>query len=390
MDSEAHLLDIAEVLWHSKGSEEYIGFIIDQGAETRKVRALPMTQRTWAATNVRATKQDDEDYASPRRLAVSEDGRFLCVASRDSRARVFHTLTGKLLHTLELDQAGASVAISPRGEVVVAGTIGSRKDATVPVQSNLFAWSLMGSTATPLWKAQQQGAGDGIVIHPDGTWCAVISGYGRLHFFDLRTGAFRRVCTEIGNGFGDVALSSDGRTLITAGQSLRFWEPEKVPMPRVALEMRATATDEQSQPFVRAKNGAWARLVAMGLDRTWAAVIGGYDDPAGRAGTLARFDASTGQVIAILARELSEVTCMTLSLDGRLVALGFESARVEIRLAETGALVRVLDMGSFGNIRSIAFLERGRRLALTNRHGTRVEIRSVIGGERVREWAVCD
>lgn len=331
-------------------------------------------------------EQDEDDLSSPRRLAVSKDGRLLCVATRDNCVRVWNTDTGKMLHTLPLDLPGSAVAVSQNGDTIVGGTIGSRPDASQPVKSNVFAWSLSGGNPRLLWKSPQLGASEGLALHPRGVWCASLSVYGRLHLFDLQTGGFRRVCIEHGNGFRDLALSSDGRIVVTAGQHLKFWEPQRLPFPNQSLPIETTATEEESQRFIHAVNGSGALAVAFASRQTWAMVLGTYADMGGRTETLARFDASTGKPLAVLARGVKEATCITLSPDDRFMAVGFRSPNIEIRATDSGAVVRTLDLGDFGPIRSLSYLHKGESLAIASRHGTHVAIYNVANGKRVREF----
>ena len=163
--------------------------------------------------------------------------------------RVWDADSGKLLHSLEIDQPGQSVAFSPDGSVLIAGTIGTRSDASEPIRSHLFAWSLTKKQAQLRWKTPMIGDTRGVAVEPNGEWCIVITLYAQLGFYDLKTGKLKRLWTEAGNAPNDLAVTPDGNTVVTAGQHFILWDmtAEKLPTrdldPESALRYRSDASN---------------------------------------------------------------------------------------------------------------------------------------------------
>ena len=337
------------------------------------------------AASLPAHVQDENDLASPRRLAVSDDGRFVAVAAKDDRVRVWNIETGKLLHALEIDRQGSSVALSAKGEVLVAGTIGDRPSASVPVQSNLFAWSLAGDKPKLLWKAPQVGAATAVAIDPRGKWCATVTAYGRLNVFDLKSGDFKRSCQESGNGLYDLSISPDGRTIATAGQQLRFWDVEAEPLPSGALPTDVNVTVEQSQRFLKSKSGIWGKAIVIAPSGAWAAALGSFESPTGHADALGRVELPSAKTMGKAARNLGDANSLSISSDGKLIALGFDAPKVEIRVVDSWSIVRTIELGDFGQVRSVCFFDGGKRIAIASQHGAKVEVRTIADGKRVRE-----
>jgi WD40 repeat protein len=330
--------------------------------------------------------QDEDDLDSPRRLAVSTDGKTLAAVARDKRVRVWDVETGKLRYSLELDRPGKSVALRPMGDTVIAGTIGDRSDAREPVRSHLYAWLLTGKSPKLLWKVLQDGSAEAIAIDPKTRRVAAATPYGNLHLFDLKTGAFQRVLLDPGNGIRDLAVAPDGKSILTAGQELRLWNPLAVPFPEMPLPQGTKATDEESQKFLIERHG-FASYVAMAPNGKYAAAMSGYNSGTGRTSTLVRLEMPGAKPIKPLKKGLENVTSLAISPDGERIAVGYGAPKIEIRTGDTDTLVRTIDLGrSFGDVRSMAFLDGGKRIAVVSRHGTNVEIRSVADGTLVRKF----
>jgi len=326
-----------------------------------------------------------DDEASPRRLAVSENSRFVCVASSDRRVRVWDVQSGRLLHILELELPGSAVAVSANGGVIVAGTDGVRNDSSEPMKSQLVAWSLADGKPKRLWSTWQIGSTSAVALDPRGRQCYATTFYGRLHVFDLNNGGLKRALVESGNGLRDVSASPDGRTVATVGQHLKFWNLEATPIPERSISIEAHITVEQSKPFQKATNGAWGKAVSFAPDGRWTAVLGSFTSRTGHADSLGRVDPSNGKLIGSAYDGLNDASSLALSSNGKQIAFGFNAAKIEIRETESGQMIRKFDLDDFGPVRSLSFLDGGKRIAVVNLNGEKARILNADDGRIVRK-----
>ncbi len=331
--------------------------------------------------------QDDDDSRSPRRVAVSQDGRFICAVNKDKNVRVWSSEKGTLLHKIEIDRPASCVAISAKGDILVAATIGSRATASI-IHSNLYAWSIAGDKITLLWSAKQLGPSTSIALDPKGKWCATSSSYGTVNFYDLKTGDLKRKLLELGHGLVDLIVSSDGVRVLTAGDQLTVWEPDAKTFPEKALDFDAKVTVEDSKTYIKARNESWTTVMAIAPEEQWAVAFGSFESREGRADALVRVDLATGKKIQTLGKNMKGVTCLNVSTKGAFVAIGYDTSKVQILSVDGKTEPRLFDLGDFGAVRSLAFFDDGKRIVVVNQHGTKVEIFSTIDGKKLQELSL--
>lgn len=190
-------------------------------------------------------------------LAFSPDGKLLATAG--SRAAVggrhglpggvvtiWDAATGKAVHRFDkLSTAGSSVAWSPDGKLVAAGTNGAGGE--LPEAGEVLVWDAAAGKAVHAFKVKpdvEQGewasAGD-VTFSPDGKQVAVPVGVGSrgapagliigdtggtVQVWDLATGKSAPAVKGLKAAVSQVAYSADGKRLATVGGdgTVRVWE----------------------------------------------------------------------------------------------------------------------------------------------------------------------
>jgi WD40 repeat protein len=331
-------------------------------------------------------KAEEPYERSTKRLAVSKDGKRIAVASDDNRVRIWDVEDVQLTHVIGLDLPGQSVAFSPDGNTVVAETIGTRPNASVPAHSHLSAWDVSGEQPRNVWKVDKIGIDSSLVVAPDGTWCASISGYPTLEFFDMKSGKLKRSLVEAGNSMTDLGVTPDGKTVVTSGQSYRLWDmtleafPESIEPPTdVFMDERV----EESDRFVRAQL-AGSIATAVASNGKWSVAMGLFDDELGRAINLAQIDLTTGKLVGLIAKGIENVTCMALSPDDEAVALGMDMGEIKLWSVADRKEVASWSFPQLQGARSLAFIESGQQLVVAGRGGNTVLVISVADGKVLR------
>jgi WD40 repeat protein len=326
-----------------------------------------------------------DDPQSPRRLAVSTDGTLVAVARADNRVNIWQTKDGKLLGSLATDLPMNAVAMTDNGQTVVAG--GSIDD-----WGQVCAWRRRDGAYRQCWKAPWPKGLSALAATPDGKWVVTVDGYARIFFLELSTGKLRRAWRELGNGIGDVAILPDGKTLSTAGQTFRLWDlPHELPTPDSVVDV--IVTDEQRQlleaKYLRVRVPRNARAAQPSTDGKWVAALGAFANREGYDHDLALVDAGTGRTIRVLCPGLNDARCLAVSPENRFVAVGFDAGSTAAR--RHGVQIWALhdrtgpagmDTG-VGSVRSIAYLDGGKKLAIAGSNGIKAEIRLVATGQLV-------
>jgi WD40 repeat protein len=281
-------------------------------------------------------------------IAFSRDGKFLVTGSWDKTAKVWDAQTGKHL----LDFKGHtgpvwSVAFSPDGASLVTGSAdGSAKiwDARTakPVRDLLGHNDTVRSAAFSL----------------DGTHLVTGGEDGTAKTWDARTGTLLFSFKGHTAAVTSVAFSPDGKRVVTASDdaTATVWDAG-TGTPRV--EFKAHAGSVKGVDFSR--DGR--RLLTGGDDGTpkvWDAqgklllTLKAHSPPK-------LWDPRTKKPVFEYKGRPAEVTCVAYSPDGSRFATGGADASVNIRDADSGALLRELKLPHI--VSSLAFDAGGTRIA---------------------------
>jgi WD40 repeat protein len=276
------------------------------------------------------------EEADATAIAVSRDGKFLA-ASNTSGIRIWKMGTWKVVATLKEQPTHSSgLAFSTDAKTLISSDWSSAVRVwDVPTESKRLEFLLP--------PEMQFGAGRlrALAISPDGKLLAAAAGGNLVELRERRSGEVIRTLAAQDVITG-VAFAPSGKTLATAGGSLRLWDVE-----------RGAAV---GPPLGEANVLAWSpdgKLLA-----------GGGSDKVVRL-----WDAATSKPIAALEGHRAEILALAFSPDGKrlLSASGDFTARVwDIEKQTTVATLQ----GHAAAINAVAYAADGKTLATASNDGT--------------------
>lgn len=313
--------------------------------------------------------------------AYSPDGTRLATVSRDRTARIWDAATGKALLTLWGHDASVfGVAFSPDGTRLATGD----ENGTVKVWDLGPDRELVAAPLTGFVKPDMRvGA-----FSPDGSRIFTAFAYGdnpantgsQVRVLAADTGSVA-LTIPISSAIWDLALSPDGRTLVTVGEkgSTRVWDAtsghELYSLQDPSSTTYGAAVSPDSKRFATGDDDHKARVwdVATGkllltLDGHTSEVWGVAFSPDGkrlatssmdRTGRV--WDLSTGQSVITLTGHTDGVFGIAYSPDGTRLATAGRDATVRIWDASTGKELFSLK-GHTNSITRVAFSSDGKRL----------------------------
>ncbi len=149
-------------------------------------------------------------------IALSPDGAVLAAANRDGAARLWDVSRGKLLATLQGQQAGIwSLAFSPDGRLLATGS----SDNTVRL------WNLAtGQVVQAL--AGHSGTVRGIIFTADGQWMLTASEDRTIRKWNVFTGQIHSVIPAHESSINAIALAPDGKNFATGSShsTAKLWD----------------------------------------------------------------------------------------------------------------------------------------------------------------------
>ncbi|QWB27654.1 MULTISPECIES: helix-turn-helix domain-containing protein [Streptomyces] len=326
-------------------------------ADGRTVAATsPAAVRVWDVATGR-TRHSFTSLPDPEAVSFGSDGRTVAAVGFNGLVRVWDVATGRTRITHDSHIEGRAVAISPDGRTYVF----VRTDGSVQLREvDTGALRRTISDGLPMNL-------DGLAFTPDGRTLAIPDHGDTVHLWDTASGAARGTVTagRHGRGLTTVALSADGRNLVTSGNS----------DPTIRVH-RLTAYHPRTT--LRGHEGAYIAGLALGPDgRTVAAV---RQERPGR-GSVQLWDARTGDREATLTLDTGPVRRgnRLLIATSRLKAAGFgptgralavratENGVIEVREVATGRLRQSRARGDTGEA---VFSPDGTRLALIGHDGS--------------------
>jgi WD40 repeat protein len=329
-------------------------------------------------------------------LAFSPDGTRLATGGLDRSVTIWEAATGRELASYRGHAAPVfSVAFSPDGSrLASSGQDATVKlwDATSPPEARLLqgggrpivglmlsrdgsiavasaengvmtAWDV--ATGRQLWSSSGRGVISSPVAHPEGRLVLATGGDQVVRSWDLASGTEGVVVPRVGEPVASLAITPDGRSIITGGGEpitiVHELRGKGVPNPSAPRSVRIW--DAATGREVRRMNGhvGSIHLVRVRPD-------GAQLASAGSDGTLRIWDLSTGREIHTLRGHNGAILDAAFSADSTLIASAGVDGRVRLWDVATGQERTVIAAHS-GWATGVAFSPDGSRLASVGADG---------------------
>jgi WD40 repeat protein len=311
--------------------------------------------------------------------SFSLGGKWIAAATRDNKATVWDTETGKLQAELKHIGQATPVALSPDGTriVTVDGTAKVWNVRTGALQSELRdtgSVTLVSSSpdgsrivtvdkTVKVWDAQTgtellsltgyKGRVGSVSFSPDGARIAVLAAGAMV--WDAKTGMPLYELPMHGQGLCSVSFSPDGTRIVTGGAdgTAKVWDA-KIGTPLFELKGRTRSSLSRSQLSIHRLG---AQSVSFSPDGTRIGTVGG---PLG-AHEATVWDARTGTELLALIGHTSFVLCASFSPDGTRIVTGSADGTAKVWDARTGT-PRLEMNGPMVDVFSMALSADGTRM----------------------------
>jgi WD40 repeat protein len=237
-------------------------------------------------------------------FALSPDGKVFAGSMRSGVIRLWETATGKELRDLgPTENSDRSITFSPDGKFLAL--VGTRR---------LQVWDVQ--TTKPRWSVPLNAFA--VCFSPDGRFLATGEG-SAVRIWDAATGQEQCPVPEHRDFLGFIALSADGRTVLTAG-----YPPDNLPRAREAG--RATlglrywdAASGKRRPSSPEREKRFSPFAALSADQRTVATWGQESD-------LQVWDVDSGKKLGRVFYQ-GDPQVWTLSDDGKLLVVGSTERR---------------------------------------------------------------
>jgi WD40 repeat protein/DNA-binding SARP family transcriptional activator len=175
-------------------------------------------------TDLRVVHHISLRHGSPQGMTFSPDGATLAVgfvSKQSSGVELWDVASGRITATLEVPQRTVALKFSPDGRMLFGGS--------GPVDRGLvYVWSLA-TPDKPVGRLRPRGTVEDLTFTPDGSRLVISTGWGTGGYFVIWDTATQRVVNTVradDQGVLTADISSDGRTLLTGGQTgiARLWD----------------------------------------------------------------------------------------------------------------------------------------------------------------------
>ncbi len=284
---------------------------------------------------------------------LSPDGRLAVTLGRDGTVCVWDPVMGKQLRRVVTGHGSAvqDVQLSPDGRLLASR---NRRDGAIhfhDVRTGALRYVIPGEDA----------ASGKLAMSADGKWIAGVWRQRRILVWDAATGKLvRRLEPSPRDSIASVAFATDGKTLISGGDRVRFWEVDTgkllrqlAPPPRSGWYVAASADGRTLATWGECELVLWdlAKARQHRAGRGHPGPVGALAvSPDGRLVATACFgdaarlwDAASGRELGSFRGSLREGTAgVAFSPDGRLLAVSDAESTVRLVKVNTGAEVRRL------------------------------------------------
>jgi WD40 repeat protein/serine/threonine protein kinase len=274
----------------------------------------------------------------------------LATAAQDGYVRLWNLQGGSLQFEHRVNASALSVAFSPDGTVLAAGTGNSMVhllDVATGEELNAF-------------KVSEHSWVERLAFSPDGTLLAVGSGATPLRLFDPATGEQVRVMQGHKDAAWAVAFSPDGKTLASGSWdgTVKLWDPN-------TGRERRTLDGHEGKVWVVEFSPDGRTVASGGSDKV-----------------VRLWDVATGKERLTLRVHLDGVRALSFRRDGRVLASADEIGRVALWDTETGDPVGPT-RGHFGQVFSLAVSPDGKTVA-SGGEDTTVRLWDLASGKSLR------
>jgi WD40 repeat protein len=341
------------------------------------------TIRLWDVATGKELRRCDGHRFEVNTVAFSPDGKLLASGSHDKTIRFWDVSSGKQLRELDGQQLFVlAVAFSPDGKHFASGGA----DGSI-----LFWQATTGLQVRALVGHQSPVAS--VAFSPDGKLLASVSGDKTnlsntyvdktVRLWDVASGKEVRPRGGHEQTVSSAAFSADGRTVVTGSQdgTVRLWSAvtgvelcryDNSALPAVPRRDGESGGDEHTRQPVQA--------VAFSPD-------GNTFAWAGR--RICLCDTAARKEVRRLGKEGDQVSCVSFSPDGRILAAGNRLGWLRIYDGATGQEQRLLG-GGYGGIVSLSFSPDGDTIVLAHQRGGGITVWNVATGNRLHHIRVAD
>ncbi|MBL8169118.1 MAG: protein kinase [Acidobacteria bacterium] len=179
------------------------------------------TVRLWQTASWQETARLSGHQDQIRALAFAPDGQTLATAGNDQTIRLWQVATGKELAVLNAEHRVLSLAFSPRGDVLAAGS-----GSDVMGQGSLATLWQISTKQKRLVLANHTDQVTSVAFSPDGALLATASEDKTVRLWEAATGKELAVFRGHTGEVQAVRFSPDGRRLVTAStdKTVRVWD----------------------------------------------------------------------------------------------------------------------------------------------------------------------